>query len=284
MTWLFIKWMFIVYQDHKDTIRMSKNSLPNMLNNEKDEFLYIRCVKVYKITKRAILCQISCGNTDSSSSKGALFLCCFGVVVVVFLLLFRFSTTYYDRSTIQERGRQDSRYASTRCRSMGRPAGSTGNVSFLTTQGHLCIYTDIQCNSTNTASPKQPGRSPQTFRNPMIPTMPSGFNPMMNMAMLNPQLQFQLMMQQQMQQMQQTKATQSNIPPETQKPPVGYVCFKCRQPGNKSDMLCLFCTMTLIGVSFPRPLDLLLPERTQGTICTTTWHEWNNVSSLVDVR
>lgn len=130
--------MFIVITYHLYTIRMNKNSSPNMLNNEKGEFLYIRCVKVYKITKRAILCQISCGNTDSSPSKGALFLCCFGVVVV-FLLLFRFSTTYYDRSTIQERGRQDSRYASTRCRSMGRPAGSTGNVSFLTTQGHICI-------------------------------------------------------------------------------------------------------------------------------------------------
>lgn len=78
-------------------------------------------------------------------------------------------------------------------------------------------------------------RSPQQFRNPLM-NMAAGFNPMMNMAMLNPHFQFQqMMMQQQLQRQQMTQQRsntgQSNIPPETQKPPVGYVCFKCGQPG-----------------------------------------------------
>ncbi|ORZ01239.1 hypothetical protein BCR43DRAFT_172637 [Syncephalastrum racemosum] len=64
-------------------------------------------------------------------------------------------------------------------------------------------------------------------------SMPAGFNPMM--AMMNPQFQFQQMMMQQFQrqqQQQQRSSTGSTIPPESQKPPVGYVCFKCGQPGH----------------------------------------------------
>ncbi|KAI9252279.1 hypothetical protein BDA99DRAFT_520608 [Phascolomyces articulosus] len=100
---------------------------------------------------------------------------------------------------------------------------------------------------------------------------PPGFNPMMNLAMLNPQLQFQqMMMQQQMQHMQRSSnnnasnsnnnnnnnnssnnnaANQSTIPPESQKPPVGYVCFKCRQPGH----WIYYCPNVPKGQFVPRP-------------------------------
>ncbi|KAI9320953.1 hypothetical protein BX666DRAFT_1912872 [Dichotomocladium elegans] len=101
------------------------------------------------------------------------------------------------------------------------------------------------------ASSQPPVRSPQQFRNPMM-GVPPGFNPMLNFAMMNPQLQFQMMMQQQMQQMQQTRPAmggQSTIPPETQKPPVGYVCFKCRQPGH----WIYYCPNVPKGQFVPRP-------------------------------
>ncbi|KAI7860396.1 hypothetical protein BDC45DRAFT_101269 [Circinella umbellata] len=95
---------------------------------------------------------------------------------------------------------------------------------------------------------------------------PPGFNPMMNLAMLNPQMQFQqMMMQQQMQQHMQRSnnantnttnsgnmtnpANQSTIPPESQKPPVGYVCFKCRQPGH----WIYYCPNVPKGQFVPRP-------------------------------
>ncbi|KAI8141403.1 hypothetical protein BJV82DRAFT_175248 [Fennellomyces sp. T-0311] len=108
-----------------------------------------------------------------------------------------------------------------------------------------------QLPSNSNASPKQHMRSPQPFPNPMM-NAPPGFNPMMNFAMLNPQLQFQqMMMQQQMQQMHQPRQAmgQSNIPPETQKPPVGYVCFKCRQPGH----WIYYCPNVPKGQFVPRP-------------------------------
>jgi hypothetical protein len=76
-----------------------------------------------------------------------------------------------------------------------------------------------------------------------------GFDPNM-MGMMNP-VQYQrfqqLMYMQQFQRQQQMQrqmnsaaaaaaaaaSNNNNIPPETQKPPVGYVCFKCGQPGKK---------------------------------------------------
>lgn len=71
-----------------------------------------------------------------------------------------------------------------------------------------------------------------------------GFDPsLMKMGMMNPmqyqQFQQMMFMQQfQRQQMQRQTAmaaaanTNSNIPSESQKPPTGYVCFKCGQPGH----------------------------------------------------
>lgn len=83
------------------------------------------------------------------------------------------------------------------------------------------------------------------------------FDPsVMKMGMMNPmqyQQRFQQMMMMQQFQRQQTQrymssaamaaaaaaaansnssSNASNIPPETQKPPSGYVCFKCSQPGH----------------------------------------------------
>ncbi|KAM3579201.1 hypothetical protein VKS41_008421 [Umbelopsis sp. WA50703] len=69
------------------------------------------------------------------------------------------------------------------------------------------------------------------------------FNPMMNMNMNNPlmyqqqqqQLQMQQFMMQQMQQnqhMQPGMRQQGQLPPESQPPPAGYVCYKCNQPGH----------------------------------------------------
>lgn len=79
--------------------------------------------------------------------------------------------------------------------------------------------------------------------------MPAGFNPMM--AMMNPQFQFQQMLMQQFQrqqQQQQRPGTGSTIPPESQKPPVGYVCFKCGKPGTHSfaSSCCIYFTHMLV--------------------------------------
>ncbi|KAI7903780.1 uncharacterized protein BX663DRAFT_505197 [Cokeromyces recurvatus] len=85
------------------------------------------------------------------------------------------------------------------------------------------------------------------FRSPMM----GGYDPsFMKMAMMNP-MQYQhfqqMLFMQQLQRQQQmqrqmnsaaamtaatTSTATSNIPPETQKPPTGYVCFKCGQPGH----------------------------------------------------
>ncbi|KAL0090411.1 hypothetical protein J3Q64DRAFT_1729745 [Phycomyces blakesleeanus] len=91
------------------------------------------------------------------------------------------------------------------------------------------------------SSTVQQNRSPQQFRNNMMNSSTS-FDPMMNMSMgmMNPQFQqYQqrmMMMQQQFQRQQQMQRQISpavpTIPPETQRPPAGYVCFKCGQPGH----------------------------------------------------
>jgi hypothetical protein len=86
----------------------------------------------------------------------------------------------------------------------------------------------------------------------MMNNMAGGFDPsVMKMGMMNP-VQYQhfqqMMMMQQFQRQQQMQRhmssaaamaaaaaasnNASNIPPETQKPPTGYVCFKCGQPGH----------------------------------------------------
>ncbi|KAJ2955968.1 hypothetical protein NQZ79_g8108 [Umbelopsis isabellina] len=98
--------------------------------------------------------------------------------------------------------------------------------------------------------------SPQTDRNQNSPInkMNDGgngqdmFNPMMAMNLNNPmmyqqqqqqQLQMQQFMMQQMQQNQHTQPgmqsgmrQQGQLPPESQPPPAGYVCYKCNQPGH----------------------------------------------------
>lgn len=79
--------------------------------------------------------------------------------------------------------------------------------------------------------------------------MPNNYDPVMKMGMMNP-VQYQhfqqMMMMQQFQRQQQMQRhsaaaaaaaaaaanNPSNIPPETQKPPTGYTCFKCGQPGH----------------------------------------------------
>ncbi|KAI8381328.1 uncharacterized protein BYT42DRAFT_301372 [Radiomyces spectabilis] len=90
----------------------------------------------------------------------------------------------------------------------------------------------------NAGMDSQQGRSPQSFRKTPMNAM-GGLDPMMGMnMMMNPQFQYQqqlqqMLMQQQLQQQQQRQMQRTTtIPPETQKPPIGYVCFKCGQPGH----------------------------------------------------
>ncbi|KAI9485760.1 MAG: hypothetical protein EXX96DRAFT_604046 [Benjaminiella poitrasii] len=103
-----------------------------------------------------------------------------------------------------------------------------------------------QSDQFNNDQPQQNVNNKMPFRNPMM----GSFDPsLMKMGMMNPiQYQhFQQMMfmqqfqrQQQMQRQMNSAAamssasptTSSTIPPETQKPPTGYVCFKCGQPGH----------------------------------------------------
>jgi hypothetical protein len=61
-----------------------------------------------------------------------------------------------------------------------------------------------------------------------------------NMMSYQQQMQMQqFMMQQQQQQMSRNQQMQpgmrqtGQLPPESQPPPTGYVCYKCNQPGNK---------------------------------------------------
>ncbi|KAF7727957.1 E3 ubiquitin-protein ligase rbbp6 [Apophysomyces ossiformis] len=110
-------------------------------------------------------------------------------------------------------------------------------------------WNDQQDNISPNVNP-QSTRSPQQFR--MNPNM-------MNMAMMNPQLQYQqrlqqMLMQQQFQRQQQQMQRhmspgQSTIPPESQKPPIGYVCFKCGQPGH----WIYYCPNVPKGQFVPRP-------------------------------
>lgn len=100
-----------------------------------------------------------------------------------------------------------------------------------------------------------PSRSPPPRNNQLSPmasmnhgmSAPDMFNPMMAMNMNAPnmmsyqqQMQMQqFMMQQQQQQMSRNQQMQpgmrqaGQLPPESQPPPTGYVCYKCNQPGNK---------------------------------------------------
>lgn len=92
--------------------------------------------------------------------------------------------------------------------------------------------------------------------------MPSGnFDNGMGMRMLNPYQRFQqiwFMQQLQRQQLQRQMAaattgnsTATNIPPESQKPPSGYVCYKCGQPGH----WIYYCPNVPRGQFVPRAVD-----------------------------
>ncbi|CEG80619.1 hypothetical protein RMATCC62417_14923 [Rhizopus microsporus] len=96
--------------------------------------------------------------------------------------------------------------------------------------------------------------------------MPSGnFDNGMGMRMLNPYQRFQqiwFMQQLQRQQLQRQMAaatgnsTATNIPPESQKPPSGYVCYKCGQPGH----WIYYCPNVPRGQFVPRAVDKVQQE------------------------
>lgn len=116
---------------------------------------------------------------------------------------------------------------------------------------------------------------------------PDMFNPMMamngpNMMSYQQQMQMQQFLMQQQQQQQQMARNQQmqpgirqpgQLPPESQPPPAGYVCYKCNQPGTPStkwiwtsfplDTLLIYYLLVL------RSLDLLLSQCSQGSTCTS---------------